>query len=162
MISVQRLGNERWQDSRDLRLEALQMEPSAFGSSYEEELTLSEEIWKKRLSNTIFALSEDRLVGMLSLVFENHLKSKHITNIYAVYVKKNERNHGIGSKLMDHALLLAGQQGNIVKIHLSVNPKQEAAVKLYERYGFQKVGRLQKELLINGNFYDEIIMEKML
>lgn len=162
MISVQKISIEKWQESRDLRLEALQSEPTAFGSSYEEELGFSEDIWKRRLSNTIFAISDDQLIGMLSLVFDNHVKSKHIANIYAVYVKKDERNNGIGSKLMEHALFLVHQQGNIAKVHLTVNPKQKAAVKLYKKFGFQKVGLLRKELFVDGAFYDEIILEKIL
>jgi RimJ/RimL family protein N-acetyltransferase len=41
-----------------------------------------------------------------------------------------------------------------------VNPKQKAAVKLYEKCGFKTVGVLKKELYVNGKFYDELIMEK--
>ena len=40
--------------------------------------------------------------------------------------------------------------------------KQEAAVSLYQKYGFKTVGRLTKELRLEGRYYDELIMEKLL
>jgi RimJ/RimL family protein N-acetyltransferase len=51
---------------------------------------------------------------------------------------------------------------DVVKIKLTVNPEQKAAVKLYQKSGFKIIGRLEKELLIDGRFYDELIMEKLL
>ena len=47
-------------------------------------------------------------------------------------------------------------------IKLCVIPEQRAAVKLYEKYGFELVGRLKKELKFDDKFYDELIMEKLL
>jgi RimJ/RimL family protein N-acetyltransferase len=35
-------------------------------------------------------------------------------------------------------------------------------MRLYRRHGFKIVARLKKELLINGRFHDEVIMEKFL
>jgi len=45
---------------------------------------------------------------------------------------------------------------------LTVNPKQKAAVRLYKKYGFKIVGKLRKYLLVNGKFYDELVMEKFI
>lgn len=42
-----------------------------------------------------------------------------------------------------------------------VNPEQKTAVKLYEKFGFQTVGKLKNELKVEDKFYDEAIMEKM-
>jgi ribosomal protein S18 acetylase RimI-like enzyme len=43
-----------------------------------------------------------------------------------------------------------------------VNTEQNAAVDLYKQFGFNVVGRLKNELRIDGKFYDELIMEKLL
>jgi len=49
---------------------------------------------------------------------------------------------------------------SIIKINLNVNPKQKAAVKLYEKHGFKAICTLKKDLYVNKKFYDELVMEK--
>ncbi len=162
MIEVIKLPPDRWKEFQDLRLEALQNDPLAFGTSYEEEKDLTENEWKRRIKNTLFALSNDKLVGMIVYIIENKIKTKHIANIYGVYVKKEFRGQGAGKKLIESALKIIQKNVNVSKIKLTANPKQVAAVKLYETFGFKLVGRLKKELKINDKFYDELIMERLL
>jgi ribosomal protein S18 acetylase RimI-like enzyme len=160
MIEIKKLPDNRWKDYRDLRLEALMSDPTAFGSSYEEEIILPDEEWVNRINNVLFAILNNKLIGMIVYIFNKGLKIKHIANIYGVYVKKEYRNQGIGKKLLENAISLILTNKNIMKINLSVNPQQVAAVKLYEKYGFESVGVLKNDLLIEGKFYDEAVMEK--
>jgi ribosomal protein S18 acetylase RimI-like enzyme len=162
MTVVEKLGEDRWREYRDFRLEALKKEPLAFGSSYNEEKSLSEEEWRKRIKNVVFARSKDELIGMIVYVRNNKVKTGHITNIYGVYVVKEYRGQGVGKKLMDSVLEQIQKSGDVVKISLTVNPEQKAAVKLYQNYGFEVVGHLKKEIFVDGRFYDELIMEKLL
>ena len=94
MIEFRKLPPERWKDLRDIRLEALQSDPLAFASSYEEEKLLKPKEWKKRVENTLFALSNDSPVGMIVYIFSDKIKTNHIANIYGVYVKKEYRSQG--------------------------------------------------------------------
>jgi ribosomal protein S18 acetylase RimI-like enzyme len=162
MIEVKTISEERWQDYRDLRLEALKKDPLAFGSSWEEETGLSEAVWRRRIKNTFFALDQDKLVGTIVWVQETMIKAKHVANIYGVYVAEEYRGWGVGKKLMDAALAHAKESDGVIKVKLAVNPTQKAAVKLYQSYGFKIAGKVKKELYIDGRFYDELIMEKML
>ncbi|MBI4452746.1 GNAT family N-acetyltransferase [Candidatus Woesearchaeota archaeon] len=162
MIQVKKLHSNRWKEYKALRLEALKKEPTSFGSSYAEETKLSEVEWKRRLKNTIFALADDKRVGMIAFIFNNKIKARHIVNIFGVYVKKEYRSQGIGKKLIDNALLLISKNKKIMKIDLCVNQKQKAAISLYKKYGFKIVGRLKKDLFVNGKFYDELLMEKFI
>jgi RimJ/RimL family protein N-acetyltransferase len=50
----------------------------------------------------------------------------------------------------------------VIKIELTVNPVQKAAVRLYRKYGFKQAGRTKKALKIDGKYYDELFMEKFL
>jgi hypothetical protein len=43
-IEIKKLDASRWQEYRDLRLESLQNDPQAYGSSYEEEKDKPEDI----------------------------------------------------------------------------------------------------------------------
>lgn len=162
MIEIRKLPPERWKDFRGLRLEALQSDPLAFASSYEEEKPLTTEEWKKRVDNTLFALSNDTPVGMIVFIIGDRIKTNHIANIYGVYVKKEYRGQGIGNRLVEGALRTIQQNTNVTKIHLTVTAEQTAAIALYKKHGFIVVGKLERELQVNGKFYDELVMEKFL
>jgi ribosomal protein S18 acetylase RimI-like enzyme len=141
MIEIKALNEDRWQDYRALRLEALQKEPLAFGSSWEEESKSSEEEWRRRINNAFFAVTQDRLIGMIIWVQVTRIKSKHIANIYGVYVAEEYRLKGIGKQLMDTVLARIKENRDIKKIELAVNPVQKAAVKLYQNFGFKIAGQ---------------------
>lgn len=162
MIRANRLPENRWKDYKKIRLEALRAEPAAFGSSYEEELELSEEEWRKRMKNVLFAVEARVPVGMMSYVFNTRLKTSHIASIYGVYVTPKYRGRGIGGKLMDAVMEEIKGKGGIIKVQLSVNPGCRPAVRLYKRVGFIVTGRARKELKIGNRFYDLLYMEKML
>ncbi len=162
MIVIKEINEDRWRDCRDLRLGALKNDPTAFSSSNREEENLSEDEWKRRVKNALFAFSNDELVGMITYTFENKSKTKHIANIFGVYIIPEYREQGIGKKLINEVLKKIQNNKDIVKIKLSVNPEQKEAVKLYENAGFITVGQLKKELQVENKFYDELVMEKLL
>jgi len=110
----------------------------------------------------LFAVSNDKPIDMIVLVFDDKIKTKHVAYLFGVYVKEECRGHGVGKKLLEGALKTIEENGNISKIKLAVNPEQIAAVKLYEKYGFEVVGRLKKEHKVDDKFYDELVMEKLL
>lgn len=80
------------------------------------------------------------------------LDEAHIANIV---VKKNMRKKGIGSKLIE--ALIDEAQKNTVSITLEVNETNLPAISLYEKYGFQKLGKRKKYY---NNTYDAYIMTK--
>ena len=75
-----------------LRLEALESEPLAFGQSADEHRALSLETVAERFrqprekSFTVGAFDGAALIGMSTFVRESAIKRRHIGNIYAVYV----------------------------------------------------------------------------
>jgi predicted N-acetyltransferase YhbS len=106
---------------RKIRLEALQTNPEAFGSSYEEEKTYSVEMFQNRLQNdhsfTFGAFEQDKLLGVVSLVVEQKIKIKHRANIYAMYVIPEKRGNGIAKSLMIEAVKKAHQLKGIEQIY---------------------------------------------
>lgn len=162
MIEIKKLSEKNWKEFRELRLEALNTDPAAFGSSFEEEVLFSQKEWKKRIHDILFATFNNKPVGMIVYVFEEKLKIKHIANIYGVFVKKEFRGQKIGEQLIKNAISVISKRKDIIKIKLNVNPDQKSAVKLYEKYGFKITGKYSKELYVCGNFYDELIMEKFI
>lgn len=130
MIEIRKLPADRWRDYRDLRLEALKREPSAYGSSFEESKRLKEEVWRRQIKNVLFTLSDDRPVGMIVYVFGEELKARHIAEIYGFYVSADHRGEGVGTRLLERVLSLIRRNKRVIKVELAVNPEQRAAVKL--------------------------------
>jgi RimJ/RimL family protein N-acetyltransferase len=162
MITISRLNADRWQDYRELRLEALKNEPVAFSSSYEEEQPIAETVWRTRIENALFAIENNKLVGMAGFIRYNHLKTNHVSEIFGVYVRPEYRNRGIGKQLITAIIEEIKNTKGISKIRIGVNPTQKAAEHIYKKFGFKKVGLLKNDMRVNGKFYDELWMEKHL
>ncbi|MHB8105225.1 MAG: GNAT family N-acetyltransferase [Dehalococcoidales bacterium] len=161
-VIVTKIGEERWQDYRDLRLEALKLEPLAYSSSYEEEQNIPEAMWRDRIKNALFAVADNKPVGMAGIFCNNRFKTNHVCEIFGVYVRQDYRNKGIGKRLIEAALAEIQNLKGITKIKIGVNPTQKAAEHLYRKYGFKTVGRFKKDMRVDGKFYDELYMEKQL
>ena len=160
MIRIGRLPERRWEEYKALRLEALLKEPSAFGSSFEEEARFPEDVWRERIGSVLFALADGRPVGLLSYVFTDRAKTRHIAHIFGVYVKPENRGKGIGRMLVRRALAEIQKKADIVKIRLDVNPLLRAAIGLYQESGFVVTGRAKNELKVGGKYFDLLSMEK--
>jgi len=161
-VTISRSLEENWQDFKNIRLDALKNEPSAFGSSFEEENEFTEELWKQRSLSALIAYSNNNPIGLLVYIINNRIKTKHVATIYSVYVNKNYRGQGVGKKLINSALESIKKNSDVIKVDLAVNPEQVSAVKLYEYFGFKEVGRLSKEVFVDNKFYDQLLMELIL
>jgi RimJ/RimL family protein N-acetyltransferase len=160
VVRIRRLPTTRWREYRALRLGALRGDPQAFGSSYEREMRLQPKEWKVRMKNALFAMSDDEPVGMVVCFFNESQKIRHIANIFGFFVKREFRGLGIGGLLIEAAIRAIRRNKRVMKIDLTVNTRQKAAVALYERYGFKPIGVLKKDLYVGGKYYDGLIMEK--
>lgn len=161
-LRITKLPPERWEDFKRLRLESLKRDPKAFLSSYEDEAKLGKEVWQSRINNVIFATVNGKPVGMMTFLQRNRKKTEHISDIFAVYVNKDFRGVGIGEKLLKKVITLQKENPKVSKIALSVSSEQTAAINLYLKYKFNVVGVLEKEFKIDGNYYDELVMERLL
>ena len=159
MVRIQRLPASRWADYRALRLEALRTDAAAFGSSYEEELKHRPHVWKERLGSCIFAVSEGLPVGMISVVFNDRAKTRHVADIFGFYVTPDARGKGVGRALLNAAVAAARKRKGVLKLELSVNPEFQPALSLYDGVGFEATGTAKKALNVGGRFYDLLNME---
>jgi ribosomal protein S18 acetylase RimI-like enzyme len=161
LVEIRKLPADRWMDYRNLRLEALKSDPSAFGSSFEEEETLTEDEWRRRIQNVLFAMSDGSPVGMIVYAVSGRSKTKHIAEIFGVYVSNGHRGRGVGTRMLERALSQIRKNRGVIKVKLAVNPEQIPAVKLYRKAGFVVTGRARKELKIGRKFSDVLYMEKL-
>ncbi len=113
-----------------------------------EEILESEfdEFWKPSIlkselenqnSKYIVAEKDSKIVGFAGIILLPD--DVEITNIVT---KKSERKKGIGNLLLAKIIEISKKYKN--NISLEVNEKNEIAIKLYEKYGFEKVGIRKK------------------
>lgn len=102
-------------------------------------------------SHYIVATDADNILGFAGIIVS--LDDAEITNIVT---KKTERKNGIGKLLLDKLIKMAREYGKD-KISLEVNEENIAAIRLYEKFEFEKVG-LRKKYYNGKN--DAIIMTK--
>jgi len=70
------------------------------------------------------------------------------------------RGKGHGAALIDTALRAARRFG-LTRIELHVHADNARAIRLYERVGFTTEGRMRDAVLIDGQYYDMILMAKV-
>ena len=165
--SIITLPPERWREAKQLRLEALLAEPSAFASSYEDELAFPDEVWIARLQSayewdgnmTFFAEVEGELVGMAGAGWSAKAKLRHVAEVYSVYVSLDMRGKGVASDLMQRLIDKLRALDQIEKVNLMVNTEALAAIRLYEKLGFEIVGTAHREEKVDGRYYDLHYME---
>ena len=159
MTEIRKLSPSRWEDYKRMRLESLKESPLAFGAAFEEEASFGAAKWKERMKNTYFAMAGEKPIGMIVCSFNKEVKFRHIAEIYSFYVRAGSRGKGVGRDLLGHALSLARKNPRITKVRLYVNSQQRAALRMYERAGFEVAGRLAGEMKVGGRFYTMLVME---
>ncbi|KAA0965655.1 GNAT family N-acetyltransferase [Sporosarcina sp. ANT_H38] len=152
----------------DLRLEALELNPEAFATNYEEAIKRQNPVESvaKNLSNkgnfTFGAFNNGELLGVVTLLQEIPLNLRHKANILAMYVNPNMRGVGVGKELLSEAINKARTIETIEKLNLTVVTTNEKAKKLYTKLGFKVFGMEEKALKINDKYFNEEYFELML
>lgn len=142
-----------------LRLEALTLEPLAFGRSAADFRVRSLESVRAQLiapeSLTLGAFLDSQPVGIATLLRENGEKVRHKAAIVGVYVTASARGKGIArillTRLIEHARLLEGLE----QVQLSVSTTQQAARALYSSLGFARFGHELRALKLGQQYVDE-------
>ena len=143
---------------REIRLEALQNAPTAFGSSYAAESTTPLAGFEDTIARSYIAGAwlEGLLVGTAGFLRLDREKTAHRGNIWGVYIRPGARGRGIAYALM--ADVLAHARTRVRQVHLCVVTDNAPACHLYERLGFIAYGTEPRALLVEGRYFDEHLM----
>jgi RimJ/RimL family protein N-acetyltransferase len=163
-MNIQVLNETHANQYHQLRLQALKVNPEAFGSTYEREIKFSLETVKERIvpSEEKFVLGafdgEDALVGIVTFIRENSLKTAHKGNIFGMYVTPECRGQGVGKRLILDLITRARNFEGLEQINLTVVSTNLSAKNLYESIGFRSYGVERNALKFNGQYDDEDLM----
>jgi RimJ/RimL family protein N-acetyltransferase len=102
------------------------------------------------------AEAEGRIVGRLSVARDQHPASSHVAEL-GLMVAASYRRRGIGTALLEAAVDWARATG-VRKLELHVFPHNEAAIRLYERFGFVREGYRRAHYRRGSEYVDAILM----
>ena len=112
----------------------------------------------RRYPNAAVSVAEDegRIVGRLSIARDQHPASRHVADL-GLMVAMSHRRRGIGTMLLEAALDWA-RHAEVRKLELHVFPHNEAAIKLYENFGFVQEGYRRGHYRRGNDYVDAILM----
>jgi RimJ/RimL family protein N-acetyltransferase len=96
------------------------------------------------------------LVGRLSLSRDTHPSSHHVADL-GLMVAASHRRRGIGRALLQAAVEWAREAG-VTKLELHVFPHNEAAIRLYESFGFEREGYRKHHYRRGDGYVDAVLM----
>lgn len=157
-MNIRVLQFDDWEKWKILRKESITLCPTAFASSIEEELNLSDRQFQDWITrNVIFgAFAEDRLIGTAGFFQMELAKERHRGILFSVYVTPAHRKQGIAHQLVQHVIDEAKKR--VIQLHLKVVSANASAVHLYQRHGFEVYGTELRSLKHQDRFYNEYLM----
>ncbi|WP_156857842.1 GNAT family N-acetyltransferase [Oceanobacillus sp. AG] len=126
----------------------------------ESQLEMIESIQASENSTIFVAEKEQDLVGYLFAIGGKARRNKHSVYI-VVGILQAKRGQGIGTKLF-YRLDRWARDRNIRRLELTVVTKNDTALSLYRKAGFEIEGTKRHSLLIGDEFMDEYYMAKLL
>lgn len=160
-FSIRRLSDADAAELWALRLEALERDPTAFGSSPEEHRRTTPE----QLAETLRAIAPDSFVvgvsvdghlrGMAGFSRETRLKTRHRGVIWGVYLAAELRGQRLGRQMMQRVLDEVRATSGVEWVKLCVAARQTAARRLYVSLGFQPIGVEHGAIKVHGEDIDE-------
>lgn len=113
--------------------------------------------------NSIFLLAEvdSEIVGELNCRGGTRQATRHAVTL-GISVRQEWRRQGVGAALLAEAIAWAKQTGIVTRIELQVYARNEPAIRLYQKFGFEVEGRRQRVIFQDGEYLDDLVMALLL
>jgi len=161
-MTIVRLGPDDAEQLREIRLEALKLHPTAFSADPDVESAFTLERWREGLTSRVWfgGRIDGALAGINAFSIDFYSKKiAHIGHLGAMYVRASARGSGLADALMKN--FLDYSVGKVEQVELTVEANNAVAVRLYERHGFRTVGRMPRSIQVDGVYYDELQMYRL-
>jgi ribosomal protein S18 acetylase RimI-like enzyme len=103
------------------------------------------------------AVDGGRVVGWCDVIPREQRPTTRHSGVLGIGLMPEWRRRGVGKRLMEHALE-AARAFPLARVELAVRADNESAMALYRRIGFKVEGRRRRAMLVDGVYYDDIIM----
>lgn len=137
------LDEADWRMLRSIRLLALQQDPRAFLSNFEEESRYDEGKWREEFTrgNWTLLMEGGQAVGLLGATWEPGTPHT-ICYLEYMWIHPQFRNKGRAAKLVTNVLKRMAGEG-VTTVRLWVLDGNDTAARVYERIGFRFTGKRQ-------------------
>lgn len=108
----------------------------------------------------LVAVLDGKVVGQLGLQVCQRPRRRHVAE-FGMGVREEFQGQGIGSALLRSALEMADNWLNIRRVELTVYPSNEAAIALYERFGFEVEAELSDYAFQYGSYVNVLAMARI-
>jgi putative acetyltransferase len=125
------------------------------------------EIWRQRLSRqdeglfSIVAAAGGRVVGMLTIHTEPYRPRRKHAGAIGMGVHDDWQGKGVGSALLQAGVDVADRWLNLTRLELEVYTDNEPAIRLYEKFGFEREGVLRQYAFRDGAYVDAFFMARL-
>lgn len=135
----------------------LLMDENGLGISEEREAKILEAAYVEPRGGMHFGKINREIACMFSLSCHPRRRLAHTGEI-ALSVRKKYWHIGVGSAIME-ALIELAKEASLKNVELGVYADNERAIALYRRFGFEEIGRHRGKMYVDGEYYDEILMD---
>ena len=135
----------------------LLMDENGPGISEEYEAKILEASYAEPRGGMHFGRINGEMACMFSLSCHPRRRLAHTGEI-ALSVRKKYWHIGVGSAIMETLIELA-KEASLKNVELGVYADNERAIALYKRFGFEEIGRHRGRFCVDGEYYDEILMD---
>ncbi len=142
MTDIRPVTEDDWRVMRDIRLEALREDPTAFGSSSAREAVFTEADWRRRAGgHGFFAYLAELGPGPVGIVGGIE-EAPGTAQLVSMWVRPQARGRQVGVALIEAVVDWARAQ-RMTRLVLWVTETNKPARRLYERSGFTPNGARQ-------------------
>jgi RimJ/RimL family protein N-acetyltransferase len=138
-IMIRVLGEEDWQQYREVRLAALSESPQSFTASYKDEADQDEAFWRDRMTRSVRFVAErdGAAVGVVSLGHDD--EDPQVGEIFGLYVTPKARTTGVSWRLVQAAAEQAHRDG-MRQLQYWVGTENARAIAFAANFGFRPAG----------------------
>jgi RimJ/RimL family protein N-acetyltransferase len=161
-ISIRQLAENDWQLFREVRLKALQSDPSVFGSNYEAESKFTEDDWRSRLQpvdSAIFMIFDDEApAGMTGVSVFRDDPTNRTEIFWGSWLAPAYRRKGLSNLMYAARLEWAKARPGIERIIVSHRASNVASKYANQKHGFVFT-RTHEKIWTDGKLEDEVCYE---
>ncbi|MGU7887056.1 N-acetyltransferase family protein [Streptococcus suis] len=140
----------------------LVMDETGFRFSVDEMETIFEAGIENPGELCLLAKVGTEVIGAISVKSSKQFRISHIGNIF-IAIRKEYWGHGLGTILLDEVIHWAEEMGILKRLELTVQVRNEAAVHLYQKLGFNIEGtQIRGARTDEGEWLDLYYMGKLI
>jgi RimJ/RimL family protein N-acetyltransferase len=140
----------------NLESKNLLREPEEVTMTIEQEIKFLENVVKSNDQCMLTAWDQDTLISLTGFHGSGLKRIKHKVSL-GMSVLKDYYNQGLGTKMMNVLCEKAKEYGK-TKIELDVRKDNPAAIRIYEKAGFEIEGLRKKAFFSDGEYVDLVLM----